>query len=300
MKLRCVRSGLIVASAILVLGLLPPKLTAQDIAPGAKAGSAKNKESGPRPRTADGKPDFNGVWTGGVGGGGDDQGGGGQQAPSNEVDVNLAARSLDGSGTSSPIVFNEDNTITRRMSPNRPLYKPQYWTIVQHLDQTGNSADPSFSCMPPGVPRMGPPRQIVQNSTSMVFLYTDPDTYRDIHMDGRAHSPKDKLEGTWKGESIGSWEGDTLVIDTIGLNDESWLDIAGYIHGENMHVVERMHREGDSIIWQATVDDPDYLLKPWTMDPRTIKLNRNPRADLEESLPCIENDAAHIVGNEHH
>ena len=77
------------------------------------------------------------------------------------------------------------------------------------------------------------------------------------------------LDGTWNGEGIGHWEGDTIVIDTIGFNSSSWFDqLGGYFHSENMHVVERLHRDGNTLTWTATVDDSDVLLKPWTTTPR--------------------------------
>jgi hypothetical protein len=225
-----------------------------------------------------------------------------------DLNYNLAARSLDttnastehlaGSGNSNPEVFNEDNTITRRMGPNRPMYKPEYWEQVQKNDQTGNQADPAFNCLPDGVPRMGPPAKIVETPTEMIFIYAN--TYRLIYMDGRPHTPADKLEGTWKGESIGHWDGDTLVIDTTGFSDDSWLDLFGYFHSDKMHVTEKMTRTGNKIAYQATVEDPQVLLKPWEMNPRAMQLNPSPKATVAEPLPCIDLDGAHLVGPEHH
>jgi hypothetical protein len=91
-----------------------------------------------------------------------------------------------------------------------------------------------------------------------------------------------------------------MVIDTIGFNDSSWLDIDGYFHSENMHVIERIRRDGDTLRWQATVEDPDVLIKPWVMNPVVLRLNPNPKATLEESLPCVEHDSSHLVNKEHH
>ena len=202
--------------------------------------------------------------------------------------------------------FERDNTIIRRMDPNKPLYKPQFWEKVQQFDQNGNNADPSFGCMPAGVPRMGPPAKIVQTPAELLFFYISAgaqgwgDQYRVIPIDGRQHTPLDQLDGTWKGESIGHWEGDTMVIDTIGFNDISWLDIGGYLHSENLHIIERLRREGDTLTWQVTVEDPDVLIKPWVMNPRVLRLNPDPKAVLEESLPCSERDLEHLVTKEHH
>ena len=91
-----------------------------------------------------------------------------------------------------------------------------------------------------------------------------------------------------------------MVIDSIGFNTATWLDIMGYMHSENMHVIERLHRDGNSMTWQATVEDPDVFLHAWAMNPRTVRLNPDPMALLPESPPCSERDYAHVVTKEHH
>jgi hypothetical protein len=154
--------------------------------------------------------------------------------------------------------------------------------------------------MPLGVPRMGPPSKIVQTPTEMIFLYQNHNTFRVIPTDGRPHTPDKDLEGTWMGESLGHWEGDTFVIDSVGFTDASWLDIQGYFHGENMHVIERIRRQGNTLTWQATVEDRDVFLKPWVMNARTVRLNPDPKAVLAEDLPCRERDLSHLVTKEHH
>jgi hypothetical protein len=162
--------------------------------------------------------------------------------------------------------------------------------------------------MPAGVPRVGVPSYIAQTPTYLVFIYpgqggliATQTSYRMIPTDGRKHTNLEDLDGTWNGEAIGHWEGDTMVIDTIGFNSSSWFDqLGGYFHSENMHVVERLHRDGNTLTWTATVEDPDVLLKPWTTTPRTVLLNANPKALLEESLPCSERDLAHAFTKEHH
>lgn len=245
------------------------------------------------PRAAEGHPDLSGVWNGATIGG-----------PYIKVEDERAA--LLPARDGALVNFERDNTLIRRSIPNKPLYKPEFWEKVQKLDQNGNTEDPSYGCMPAGVPRMGPPAKIVQTPAEMIFLYTSGaaqgwgDQYRVIPMDGRPHTPLQDLDGTWKGESLGHWEGDTLVVDSIGFNDTSWLDIGGYFHSENMHVIERLHRDGSTLTWQATVEDPDVLLKPWVMNPRVQKLNPDPRAVLPETLPCSERDLSHLVTKEHH
>ena len=122
-----------------------------------------------------------------------------------------------------------------------------------------------------------------------------------IPLDGRKHTPLQDLDGTYNGEPIAYWDGDTLVVDTYGFNSATWFDqLGGYFHSENMHVIERFHRDGNILTWTATIDDPDVLLQPWTTTPRIAMLNPNPKAMLPESLPCSERDLAHTVTKEHH
>jgi hypothetical protein len=126
-------------------------------------------------------------------------------------------------------------------------------------------------------------------------------SYRMIPTDGRKHTPLEDLDGTYNGEAIAHWEGETLVIDTYGFTSSTWFDqLGGYFHSENMHVIERLHRDGNTLTWTATVEDPDVLLEPWTTTPRVSLLNPNPKALLPESLPCSERDLAHAVTKEHH
>ena len=164
------------------------------------------------------------------------------------------------------------------------------------------SIDPVYGCFPPGLPRIylhPRPIEIVQLPDEVIMMFEYDRIVRHIYIDGRPHD--EFLDPPlWMGDSIGKWEGDTLVIDTIGFNDSSWLDITGYFHSENMHVIERMHRDGDTLSWQATVDDPDVLIRPWIMNMRTLKLNPDPKAWLTETLPCVEHDLSHLVTKEHH
>jgi len=234
-----------------------------------------------------GHPDLSGVWNGAVPAR--------VYAVGDKVGLILAARegTLDN--------FERDNALMRRFDPNKPVYRPEFWEKVQKLDQEGNKEDPSYGCMPQGVPRMGPPIKIVQTPKELIFLYAGfQDTYRVIPIDGRKHTNLQDLDGTWRGEAIGHWEDETMVVDTIGFNDTSWLDIGGYFHSENMRVIERLKREGDMLQWQATVEDPDVLLKPWVQNARNLKLNPDPNATVEETLPCSERDLSHLVTKEHH
>ena len=272
--LRCsIAAGVVVAS-----------LVAAGLVAGGPALAQTSAAARPNPGSV---PNLSGVWNGAVPAR--------VLASGEKVGLLLPARG----GTL--VNFERDNALIRRMDPNKPIYRPEFWDKVQKLDQDGNQEDPSYACMPQGLPRMGPPIKIVQTRDELIFLYAGPqDTYRVIFIDGRGHTPLKDLDGTWRGESIGHWEGDTMVIDAIGFNDTSWLDIGGYFHSENLRVIERLRRTGNKLSWQATVEDPDVLLKPWVMNERELLLNPDPKAALEETLPCSERDLSHLVTREHH
>ena len=191
------------------------------------ASAAVSAQQGSTPRTPDGHPDLSGLWTGPAGGGGGGGAAFGEQVRNSLGAVGIAPSIL---ATRDDNIenFERDNALVRRMATNKPLYKPQYWETVKKLDQESNTADPGFNCMPPGIPRSGPPAQIVQTKDQLIFLYLGvggatafPATYRVIPIDGRRHSNLNDLDGTWFGESIGRWEGDTMVIDSIGFNSSA-------------------------------------------------------------------------------
>ena len=164
---------------------------------------------------------------------------------------------------------------------------------VKDLAKHESNADPAFYCKPGGVPRIGPPHAIIQHpGMPIVFLYQviAGNTFRLVPMDGRPHDPA--ANPMYYGDSIGRWEGDTLVVDTIDLNDDTWLGLDGWFHSDSMHVVERINREGDAIRWQATVEDPNVFTRPWTMNPRIAKATTEL---IIENAPCIEKDESHIT-----
>jgi hypothetical protein len=197
-----------------------------------------------------------------------------------------------------------DSELTTALDPNRPLYKPEYWTKVQDLDYDTNNQDPQMVCQSLGVPRMGPPRKIVQTAKEAIFLYGD--ETRIIPTDGRGHDPK--AEPSFRGDSVGRWEGDTFVVDVTSFNDRTWLagglagdGARGYFHGYEMHVIERFTRHGANITYDVTVEDPEMLLEPWHKNPMELKLNPNPNARLTETPPCnMEYDKSTMVGRTRH
>jgi hypothetical protein len=104
--------------------------------------------------------------------------------------------------------------------------------------------------------------QIVESPHSVAILYGYPGTFRSIPTDGGPHSADP--DPTWMGESIGHWDGDTLVVDTVGFNDKT--EISGYLHTQALHIVERFRRaEYNTLQYEATLDDPNVFAKPWTV-----------------------------------
>jgi hypothetical protein len=249
------------------------------------------------PRTPDGHPDLSGMWGGGGGGGGGDK-------PDEKGNLTVlfkqrpcSEQQKDLGNCAQAVNFERDSGVEQRMDPI-PMYKPEFWERVQYLDREGIKEDPTFHCKPAGVPRMGPPAKIVQTGTELIFLYQQANTFRVIPIDGRPHDPIKSQDTTWYGDAVGKWDGDTMVIDIVGFNDESWLGWPGWLHSNNMHVIERYTRNGNTLTWQATVEDPDVLLAPFVTEPRTLRLNPNSKATLIEDLPCEERDSQHIVTHE--
>jgi hypothetical protein len=256
----------------------------------------QQQQNVPTPRTADGHPDLSGMWGGGGGGGGD--------KPDEKGNLTIlfkqrpcSAQQRDLGNCAPGVNFERDSGVEQRLDPI-PMYKPELWEKVQDYDRNGVQYDPEFHCKPSGVPRMGPPSKIVQTATELIFLYARANQFRVIPIDGRPHDPVKSQDTTWYGDAIGKWEGDTMVIDIVGFNDESWIDWPGWLHSNNMHVIEKLTRNGNTLTWQAIVEDPDTLLEPFVMPARTIRLNPNAKATLTEDLPCEERDSQHIVTHE--
>src|SRR5438876_936828 len=127
---------------------------------------------------------------------------------------------------------------------------------------------------------LGAPNKIVQTANEVIFLYENQNQFRVVPTDCREHDPVLKYDQSFNGLAVGCWEGDTLVVTSMGFTDRSWLHWSGYIHSNEMTVTERLRREGDTLIYQTTVDDPVMFLEPWKMDAIRLPLNKTPGAQL--------------------
>jgi hypothetical protein len=229
----------------------------------------------PTPRLANGKPDLTGTWTLVTGN------------PTGRYGNRLCGPTQ--VECSPQINQTEDGEFYTpwRYGPSRPLYKPELWDKIQQLDEWTNKEDPVMTCQPLGIPRQGPPRRIFQTANDLTLMYGmygdaggGNSEFRVIPTDGRKHDPKKAIEATYMGYTVGHWEGDTLVLDSIAFVDTTWIGRGGYIHSANMRVLEKFTRKGDEVLYEVTVEDPDVLAEPWVMAPRTLRLNTGRDAGL--------------------
>src|SRR6202140_2509582 len=198
---------------------------------GRRAAAPGRGPSGPVPLLSDGKPDFSGIWNG-------------QQivAPTGDV----AATGPGSAGEAPP------------MLP---------WAVKVQADRGAVlfADDYEARCLPGGPPRIPPYHISLFSTPKLVLMLFEGNThmYRQFFVDGSDH-PKN-LKPTFYGDSRAHWDGDTLVADTIGFNDKSWMDMPGQPHTKQMHLTERFHRRdyGDLEI-QIVIDDPGAYSKPWT------------------------------------
>ena len=255
-----------IAIAILAMSLCPASISAQT-PPTSAAKSAI-------PRASDGKPDLTGVWQGGS-----TQRGSWEQA-NGGVGVGGSGRD-----PAAPVALSSnDRPAGREGAPYQPWAAQK---VLEAFNRRGID-DPTSQCLPAGLPRtvmLGLfPQQIVQTPTQIIMLYEYMNVFRVIPLN--AKHPDDIIP-SYTGNSVGRWDGDTLVVDVIGFNDKTWLAGTGTFHTDALHITERFTRvDKDQINYEVTMDDPNVLTKPWTLR-STLMLREGTR--LEEYV-CAENN----------
>jgi hypothetical protein len=182
-------------------------------------------------------------------------------------------------------------------APNFPKYKQEFLAKVKDLSERQVEVDTALQCQPPGVPRIGPPAKIVQTAREVLFLYDDVNGsfFRIIPTDGRAH--RKDLPASYLGDAIGRYEGDTLVVETVNFNEETWLSDNGALHTKDLKVIERLRRVGDTVQYEATAYDPAVLVEPWKERTQTLWLTDR---EIEESPRCEDRDLDLIKDGSHH
>lgn len=252
--------GLICGLTVAIQAQDVPKATTAGAGSGGLDSPEINKKAAekPVPRLPDGTPDLSGVWRGG--------------GPIGDIAEGL-------------------------MPGQKIIMKP--WAEKMMASRKA-ADDPEANCLPTGVPRIAPyPWRILQTpaygkATRLYFIFEgNIHSYRQIFMDGRKH-PEDP-NPTWYGNSIGHWDGDTLVIDTVGFNDRFWFDFKGHPHTTQLHTIERYTRVSyDTLQNVTTVIDPGAYEQPFTIK---FDAKLQPGWDLMEYI-CNENnqDVKHIQG----
>jgi hypothetical protein len=259
-------SALAMTVALALVVSLPPPMAGQG---GVGKGKARAPKGQPAPRRADGKIDFSGVYHS-PGYGPDDP-----RPPSGESTA---------------------KNIARFLRPDEVPMQPWAKELVhKRYIEDESKDDPEGFCMPMGTPRTNPyPIKILQTDKLLVILYEgNVHSYRQVFLDGRAHDPTVK-ETAW-GDSIGTWDGDALVIDTVGLGfgdgrgNRAWLDAAGHPRTNKLHVIERLTRpELGFMMIETTIDDPGAYTKPWKVVERA---QLAPGWEIQENI-CNENQDA--------
>ena len=142
-------------------------------------------------------------------------------------------------------------------------YKPEALAIRKQNREDWINRDPEIKCYLPGVPRatyMPYPFQILQSSSALTIVYEYAGAVRNVYFKNPGPAPAD----SWMGQSVGHWEGETLVIDVTDMNDKTWFDRSGDFHGDKLKVTERYTRTSPEIIsYEATITDPDTFTRPW-------------------------------------
>jgi hypothetical protein len=227
----------------------------------------------PAPRATDGKPDFSGIW---------------------EAEN---YRPCPKTGCADMRTSEQFQDLGAGLKGGLP-YQPWARTLMERRKAVDGAGDTTAHCLPPGVPRIHTltwPRKYVQTPGLLLILDESTTGFRQIFLDGRT-LPQDP-QPAWNGYSVGRWDGDTLVVDTVGLRDGLWLDRNGSPMSDAAKVTERFHRlnYGNMQI-EITVDDPKAYTAPWT-----VKVNQYIMIDTEllENI-CLENekDLPHLNGQE--
>ena len=235
----------------------------------------------PAPRALDGKPDLSGVW---------------HVQPTGMKEMKRLfgenADATDVPGMELDTISKYAINILQDFKPEEAPLRPE---ALQILRGRKISDFPATHCLPQGIPlgsMLSEPVKIVQSPKLIAILYEADDKHRQIYTDGRV-LPKVFDQPAWLGYSVGRWERDTLVVESAGFNDKTWLDVMGHPHSEALRVVERYHRRDfGHMDVEMTFDDPKMYTKPFTVK---VTYELWPDSDIFEFF-CNENekDRAHL------
>ena len=225
------------------------------------------------PRTADGKPDLNGIWQS-------------LSGANYDIEAHMARPAMAlRAGPYGPVPAAPVLALgaVGAVPPGMGIveggaipYKPDALAKKKENQEKWLERDPEIKCYPPGVPRanyMPFPFQILQSQSAIFFAYEYAGAVRNIYLKDPGPPPVD----SWMGQSVGRWEGETLVIEANGFNDSTWFDRSGNHHSEAMKVTERYTRTAPDVIsYEATIDDSNVFTRPWKISfPLYRRLEKN-------------------------
>ena len=239
----------------------------------------------PPPRAADGKPNLSGVW-------GTPPPPRAAAPPVGGTPAPAVAAPIPPPGPSGSVFGNIGAQI-----PGGAPYQPWAAELVKQRMADNSKDNPDAHCLPMGVMQMTShpfPRKIIQTAGEVVMIYeASGTTVREIFLDGRPLPPAD-AQPWWNGYSVGRWEGDTLVVETVGFLDEGWLDVRGSPLTSTGKLIERYRRPTyGSLEIEVTIDDPKAYTKPFTAK---VKNQLLVDSQLIEFV-CLDKDAPHYVGD---
>ena len=193
-----------------------------------------------------------------------------------------------------------------RYDMNKPIYRPEHWDRVQALDMWTNRDDPVMTCLPLGLPRQGPPSRIFHSDDDLTMLYRGGvdgaggyAEFRMIRHSKTEHTEDDQYAYSYFGVPTVHWEGDTLVLDSIGFSDETWHGRGGYFHSTDMRLIERFTRTGNEMLYEVTIEDPEVLAEPWVMTPRVMQLSANDTV-IAERGSCTDTEHDQVSSQYRH
>jgi hypothetical protein len=266
------------------------------------SGGAINLDA-PAPRASNGKPDLSGVW---------------DIVPCIDCPANGRGRGAGqrGAPAPAPVIEGTGNTPAGRGGgqnggPARPSmgniagglpggapYQPWAADLVKKRMADNSKDNPDANCLPMGMAQMNAhpyPRKLIQTPTELILIYEGSGTtVREVFLDGRPLPKAEDVEPWWNGYSVGRWEGDTLVIETVGFMDDGWLDVRGSPLTSSGKITEKFRRVKYGYLeLEETIDDPKAYTKPFTA---TFYYKLSPDTQLIEFV-CLDKDAGHYVGS---
>jgi len=247
-----------------------------------RTADGKPNLAAPAPRAPDGRPDLSGVWQI-------------ESTPREEMNR------LFGAAVAPQALGDDPSTFSKYMiniladhNGDDSLLLPEAADLYKKRRASTRIDRPMANCLPAGVPHaelLPRPFRIIQSRDMIAILHEGDGSFRQVHLDGRKHPPDPTP--AWLGYSVGKWENDALVVDTVGFNDRTWLDVMGHPHSEALRVQERFRRRDfGHLDVQVTIEDPKTFVKPFT-----IRFTERLVADSDIlEYVCAENerDRAHV------